>query len=62
MEGLVQKRVEIHIEIQDMENFQDMEINLDMEAKNFTLNCTTIGRRIYIYLQVYNLYAYTLHS
>ena len=73
MECLVLKRVEVHVEIQDMQNFQDMEnfqdikiilvmeIILDMEAKHNTLYSTTIGRRKQIYRQVYNLYTYALH-
>ena len=44
-----------------MENFQDMEIFLDMEAKYHTLlHHITTGRRKQIYRQVY-LYAYELH-
>ena len=33
IEGLVFKRLEIHVEIQDMEKFQDMEIILYMKVK-----------------------------
>ena len=45
-----------------MEIIQDMETNLDMEAKHHTLlHCTAIGKRRKIYGQVYNLYTYTLH-
>ena len=61
MEGLVWKRVEFHVEIQDIEIIQDMEIILDMEVKCHTLYRTTIGRRKQIYRQVYNIYAYILH-
>ena len=57
MEGLVLKCVEVHVEIQDMEIF------LDMEANNYTLlNGITIGSIKQVYCQVYNLYAYALHS
>ena len=36
MEGLVLKHVETHVAIQDMENFQDIEIILAIEAKYHT--------------------------
>ena len=39
------KRVEIHVEIQDMETILDTEIILDMEVKDQTIYHTTIGRR-----------------
>ena len=45
MEGLVIKRVEIHVEIKGMEIFQDMENFLDMEAQHHTLYLTNISRR-----------------
>ena len=52
IDGLLQKRVEIHVEIQDMETFQDR------DAKNCTLlHRTTIGGRKQIYHHEYNLYA-----
>ena len=51
----------MHVEIEDMENFQDMENLLDMEAKHDTLYCTIIGRRKKLYHRPYNLYAYALH-
>ena len=38
-----------------MENVQDIEDLQDMEAKHHTLHGTTIGKRIYIFFQVYNL-------
>ena len=61
MEGLVLKYVEIHVEIQDMENFKEMEIFLDMEDKHYTLlNGITIGSIKQVYCQVYNLHAYAL--
>ena len=44
MEGLVLKSVESHVEIQDMENHQDMEIVLDMEVKHHTLYYTTMDK------------------
>ena len=38
---------------EDIENFQDMEIILDMEAKHYTLlHSTTIKIRKYIYRQI----------
>ena len=52
-----EKHLEIHIEIQNTENFQDMEtfqdmeiflnmeMILDMEVKHDTLYCTAIKRR-----------------
>ena len=71
MEGLVKKRVEIHVEIQDMEIFQDMkiiqnmeisldmEIFLDIETKYHTLLYrTTIGRRK-MYILKYIIYTLT---
>ena len=45
-----------------MENYQDMEIIQDMEAQHHTLlHRILISRIIYIYRQVYNIYAYELH-
>ena len=44
-----------------MENFQDMEIILDMEAKHNALHRTTPGRIKQIYRQEYNLYDCALH-
>ena len=44
------------------EKFQDMEIILNVEAKNHTIiHRTTIGRRNQMYLQVCNLYTHVLH-
>ena len=55
MEGLVLKRVEIYVEIKDMEIFQTMEIILDIEDKHHTLlHSTTIGRIKQIYRQAYS--------